>query len=295
MANVISYQKTYVEAYKELAGKYDVSGLIMLSELNYDEIQKLAECKNDPKLVAKDYSKRVNSYFEYILSTFFRMSSVKDVYETHKALYERKYLDNTDDDTNDYSDETIQKLNRIYSFINSNIDRDFTGIELLSGIRKAVNGEKSEGLEDDYYEVQIRILKNQSELIKESDLETKMSIIPTFFVEMADMQNHLLRKKLFKNDYRKSITGIANFFFMRAGLPLIYVKPIELDDYYGYITKVNELFDNSDLIAFYQEKMSESIEETLILPMKESIKPALDLKKTLIMNSDTEMDDIRLE
>ena len=313
MANIKEKLKS---VYEELEEDYNADGLINFSEVHYNSIKDLVAYKHDyidspdkpiediegkdyiedPEKRKKDYHRRINSYSNYLLSTFFKIDAVGDIYETYRAMFAIKYLDNTDDDTNDYTDKTMQKLNRIQLFIDSNSDREFTGIELLSEIRKTVNGTKSEGLEDPYYDTHFEMLKGFSDRIRQSDIDTKMELMPHFLVELADMQNHLFRKKLFEDDYRKSVTGITNYLLTRARVPLMYVKPFELEDYYEYIKNVNDRFDNSDLISFYQEKMSDTIITALILPMKDARRSIIDLRrKALINEPDTGMDAIRVE
>ena len=277
MANITGYQQDYVRAYEEMSKDTNVFALLMLTETSYGEKEKLSEYKLDPKYKAEDYNRRMDIYFKHMLSTFFKVDRAGDVYETYKDLFKIGYLDNTNDDTNDYRDETMVKLNKIYSFINNNSFKDFKGSELLREIRKEING-VDEGIVDAYYDASFNSLKEQSDMIRnESNLETKMSYIPNFFTELADMEIHLFRSKLFYDDYRKSVTGLMNYLLLRARLPLIYVKPIELDNYYDCIKLSHELFDNDEIGTFYKEKMCDSIENNLIVPMKNSIAHYVDV------------------
>ena len=277
MANITGYQKDYVRAYEELNKYTNVFALLILTETSYGEKEKLSEYKLDPKYKAEDYNERMNIYFKHMLSTFFKVDNAGDVYNTYRELFKVSYLDNTNDDTNDYKDETMLKLNKIYTFISSNSDKEYRGSELLRAIRKEVNGVDEE-INDSYYDASFNELKQQSDMIRnESDLDTKMSYIPSFLTNLADMESHLFKAKLFYDDYRKSVTGLMNYLLLKARLPLIYIKPIELDNYYEYINLANESFDNSEIETFYKEKMCDSIESDLIVPMKNSMAHYIDV------------------
>ena len=145
--------------------------------------------------------------------------------------------------------------------------------EMLTFMLDNIHEDLNRNLEKKYCE-----LKEQSDMIRnESDLDTKMSYIPSFLTNLADMESHLFKAKLFYDDYRKSVTGLMNYLLLRARLPLIYIKPIELDNYYEYINLANESFDNSEIETFYKEKMCDSIESDLILPMKNSMAHYVDV------------------
>ena len=105
-----------------------------------------------------------------------------------------------------------------------------------------------------------------------------MGLVPKFLEDIADMESFLFRKKLFKDDYRKSVTGLTNYLLARAELPLIYIKLIELDECYSYIETVTELYDNKGIVTFYKEKMCDSIENVLIIPMQNSITEYIEIK-----------------
>ena len=233
------------------------------------------------KLLVKDYNKRIDTYFKHMLSTYFKVNASFDAYDTYRDLFKVSYLDNTNDDTNDYKNETMIKLNKIYNFISANSYKEFTGSELLRAIVKEVNGNEPE-VEDSYYDISFKNLKEQSDIIREeSNVETKMSYIPDFLTNLSDMEAHLFKSKLFYDDYRKSVTGLINYLLLRAKLPLIYIKPIELDNYYEYINHANELFDNDEIETFYKEKMCDSIENNLIVPMKNSISHYIDVNNKM--------------
>lgn len=281
MANIAGYQEDYVKAYEELSKTTNVFALLMLTETSYGEKEKLSEYKLDPKYKAEDYNKRIDIYFKHMLSTYFKVNSSYDIYETYRNLFKISYLDNTNDDTNDYKDETMIKLNKIYNFINANSYKEFTGSELLRAITKEINGSDNR-INDSYYDASFKELKEQSDMIREeSNLDIKMSYIPSFFTNLADMEAHLFKSKLFYDDYRKSVTGLMNYLLLRARLPLIYIKPIELDNYYEYINLANESFDNSEIETFYKEKMCDSIESNLIVPMKNSISHYIDVNNKI--------------
>lgn len=276
MAKISGYQKDYCEAYEKLKEDKSISifGLINLSEMNYDIKKELVEYKFDKDKRSKDYDSRIDSCYKYMLTTFFKIDEANPIYENFKRLYKVAYLDNTEDDTNDYKDETMIKLNKIYNFINNLGEQDLKGTELLSLIRREMT-DIDKPLVDPYFNLQFNELVRQSDVIRVSDIDKKMAMIPSFLEELADMESHLFRKKLFYDDYRKSVTGLTNYLFQRAGIPEIYIKPIELDEYYEYIEKIN-CFTNGKVVTFYKEKICDSIEDIVISPMKEVIKHSLD-------------------
>jgi len=293
MANILGYQEEYIKAYEALEEKkINVSGLLMLTETSYDGIVKLVEYKSNPRLMPEDFHDRLNVFYRHLLSTFFKVDSANNIYDTYKELFRVTYLNNEDDETNDYNSETMIKLNKIYEYIDKNSQKDFTGIELLSGIRKEITS-KEEELEDPYYDKIFDSLKKQSDAIKnESDFENKMEYIPSFLSDISNMESHLFRKKLFYDDYRKTVTGLINYLFLRARLPLVYIKPIDLEDYYRFI---EDSIDNKDIVSFYKEKMSDSIEIDLINPMKKISLNRIDneVKKYTLNNND--LDKVRVE
>jgi hypothetical protein len=272
MAKITVYQKEYLKAYEELLKTgVNVSGLVMLTEMSYNTKEKLVEYKSNPKYKANDYSKRMNACFTHMLSTFFKIDSASKIYDAYKRNFAVAYLDNKEDDTNDYKDETMIKLNKIYNFINNLKDPELKGTELLSMIRKEItNGEIDEPLEDDYFNISFDYAKDICEQISLAGLDVKMVLISELLYEISDMETHLYRYKLFEEDYRKSITGLVNYLFSRAGIPEIYIKPIELDYYYSCLARENSV-DTEDLVVFYKEKMCDSIEDVLIAPMKNTI------------------------
>lgn len=297
MANIYGTQEEYIKAYEKLQEqKINVSALISFAEINYDKKEELVVYKNDPKYRPNNYNYRIDNIFHQLISTFYKINTTDNTYDTYKKLYKVSYLDNTDDDTNDYKDETMLKLNKIFSFVCDNSDKDFTGIELLTAIRKEATGTE-ENLRGDYYDTLFNMLKKQSDAIrKETDFDAKMKYLPDFFYDVADMENHLFRKKLFVDDYRKSVTGLINYLLLRAQLPLIYIKPIELDKYYESVIKVNEMFDSDEIITFYKEKMCDSINEDLIKPMKKISMGHINSEiKKLTLGIDDDFPEIRTE
>ena len=293
MAIITGYQEEYIKAYEALEEKkINVSGLLMLTEISYDGLLKLVEYKSNPKLMPEDFHDRLNVFYRHMLSTFFKVDSANNIYDTYKELFRVTYLDNEDDETNDYNSETMIKLNKIYEYIDKNSQKDFTGIELLSGIRKEITN-KEEELEDSYYDSIFASLKEQSDIIRnESDFETKMKYIPKFLSDISNMESHLFRKKLFYDDYRKSVTGLMNYLFLRARIPLVYIKPIDLEDYYKYIEKS---VDNKDIISFYKEKMADSIEMDLIKPMKKISFNRIGNEVKKYTLKDNDLDRVRVE
>lgn len=294
MANITGYQEEYIKAYEILSNRrVNVSALMMIAENEYDEILKLIEYKSNPETRALCYDKKINTHFTSILTIFFEVEDANSIYKTYRTLFAKKYLDNKDDDTNDYSDETMSKLNKIYSFIDNNSEKNFDGTELLSAIRKEVNGVEEE-VEDNHYNALFNDLKKQSDYIK-THPEDRMNVIPAFLEKIAELEHYLFNAKLFYDDYRKSVTGLTNYLLMRAGLPLIYIKPVELDDYYSYINNPKKQFNTNDAVTFYREKMSESISEALVAPMKKNIKSYNDAKiKRLLYEPDNGVDRIRI-
>lgn len=269
MAKISKIQKDYIKAYEEAKTKTNVSALLILTEMSYEEKESTVEYKND--VSKEEYDSKIDTCFKHMLSTFFKIDHSSPIYSNFKEIYKQAYLDNTDDDTNDYRDETMAKLNRIYNFINNLGDQDLKGTELLSLIRKEVNGVE-EPLKDIYFDSLFDEIKWQCNNIQTATLEEKMDLLPSFFKNVGTMESHLFRKKLFYDDYRKSVTGLTNYLFERAGIPEIYIKPIELDDYYGYVNRIGDSFDSKELSTFYKEKICDSIETAFILPMKEAIK-----------------------
>lgn len=269
MGKISRNQKDYIKAYEAANTKANISALIMLTEMSYEEKEKIVEYKSD--ISEEEYFDKINTCYKHMMTTFFRIDKASPIYDNFKEIYGKIYLDNTDDDTNDYKDETMVKLNIIYSFINNLGEQDLKGTELLSFISKEIDGiDKS--LDDEYFDVLFEGLKKECDEIQISEIDKKMELIPNFLVNISDMEAHLFRKKLFYDDYRKSVTGLTNYLFARAGIPEIYIKPIELDSYYEYVNDVNEQFNNKKIVNFYKEKICDSIEHIFILPMKEAIK-----------------------
>ena len=203
MANISGYQRDYIKSYEELTKSgTNVSGLLMLTEMSYEEKERLAEYRSDEKYKPNEYYLKMERCFNHLLSTFFKINGANNIYNNYKDLFNRGYLDNTDDDTNDYEDETMIKLNKIYNFINNN-ENDYSGTKLLSSIRKEINGIDEE-IDNWYYDSIFEDLKRQSEIIKnENDLETKMALVPGFLKDIIDMQAYLFRCKFFEYDYIK--------------------------------------------------------------------------------------------
>ena len=270
MGKVSRYQKDYIKAYDEInRTKTNVTALIMLTEMSYEEKEKTVEYKSDLSKI--EYDTKIDTCYKHMISTFLKIDKASPIYNNFKEIYRQVYLDNKDDDTNDYRDETMVKLNKIYDFINNLGEQDLSGTELLSLIRKEVNGVE-EPLIDDEFDTMFMKLKCQGDYIQISELDKKMEIIPEFIDNVGKMEVHLFAQKLFYDDYRKSVTSLTNYLFARAGIPEIYIKPIELDDYYECINKTEKCVDNKDLSTFYKEKICDSIENVFILPMKDAIK-----------------------
>ena len=269
-------QEDYIKAYEEL-GKTgtNVNALVMLTEMSYEEKNRLVEYKNDKRYRPEDYDERINTVFKHMISTFFKLDNANRLYGDFKENYSQKYLDNTDDDTNDYRNDTMIKLNKIFHFVNNLEGQDLKGTELLSLIRNEIDEDSKEVLSDYYFDIQFKGLKSLSDRIRLSNINEKIDMIPSFLHEIGDMEAHLFKRKLFYDDYRKSVTGLVNYLLSRAGIPEIYIKPIELDEYYSYVNK-GESLDNEEIVTFYKEKMCDSIEDLLIVPMKNIVSNYLD-------------------
>ena len=279
MAIIIREQKEYIKAYEALSESgLNVSALIMLTSMSYEEKERLSEYKTIAKLRPEEYSKKIDICYRHLLSTFFKLDNASSIHNNFRDIFNKIYLDNTDDDTNDYTSETMIKLNRIYNFVNSVGDKDLSGTELLSLIRKEVSGEDNGTLSDSYFDIQFDELKKQCDEIKATtEVDSKMELIPELLENIGDLESHLFRKQLFEDDYRKSVTGLVNYLLVRAELPEIYIKPIELDEYYGYVSRVNSI-ENTEIVTFIKEKICDSIESVVILPMKEVITYCTDKK-----------------
>jgi len=276
MGKISRNQKDYIKAYEKLNEEgINVSGLIMLTEMSYEGKENLTEYKSDSRFKSEHYCSEIDIYFKHMLSTFFRIDGASSIYNNYQDIFNQIYLDNTDDDTNDYKDETMIKLNKISNFINNIEDNNLEGTKLLSLIRKEINNEEG-SIEDPYFDIIFSELRRECEEIKIADSESKIDLIPSFLEKIGDMESHLFEMKLFKDDYRKSVTGLINYLFVQAELPEIYIKPIELDEYYSCVTNNNSSEENSPIVTFLQEKICDSIEDVLIVPMKNTIKYYLD-------------------
>lgn len=269
MAKISRIQKDYIKAYEATKSKSNIPALIGLTEMSYEEKENAVEYKSDISEV--EYSDKINTVFNHMISTFFKIDNASPIYNNFKEIYSKVYLDNTDDDTNDYKDETMVKLNKIYNFINILGDQDLKGTELLSLIRKEVN-DIEEPLKDDYFDAMFMGLRCQSDMIRVADVERKKEMVSPFLTNVGLMEAHLFKKKLFYDDYRKSVTSLTNYLFSIAGIPEIYIKPIELDSYYECVNNTIDNPDSIELSTFYKEKICDSIENAFILPMKEAIK-----------------------
>jgi hypothetical protein len=275
MGKISRNQKDYIKAYEKLNEEgINVSGLIMLTEMSYEGKENLSEYKLDSRFKSEHYCSEIDIYFRHMLSTYFKIDGASSIYNNYQDIFNQIYLDNTDDDTNDYKDETMIKLNKISNFINNIEDENLEGTKLLSLIRKEINNEEG-SLEDPYFDIIFSELRRESEEIKITDSESKMGLIPKFLDKIGDMEAHLFEMRLFKEDYRKSVTGLINYLFIRAELPEIYIKPIELDEYYSCVTD-KTVDENRPIVTFLQEKICDSIEDVLIVPMKNTIKYYLD-------------------
>ena len=271
MGKISRNQKDYIKAYEELKKTgTNVSALINLTEMSYDSKEQLVQYKFDEQHRSEEYETKIDTYYRHMISTFFKVDAASPIYKNFKEIYSKVYLDNTDDDTNDYKDETMVKLNKIYDFINGLGDQDLKGTELLSLIRREVNG-VDEPLQDIYFDVQFEELKKQCDEVQLASVDKKMELVSTFLQNVGDMESHLFRHKLFYDDYRKSVTGLVNYLFARAGIPEIHIKPIELEEYYSYVSRENSV-ENIEIVVFYKEKICDSIEHVFIKPMKDAIK-----------------------
>ena len=277
MGKISRKQDDYIKAYEEYSKTgINVSALINLTEMSYEEKERLVQYKFEDKYRSEDYDSRINTCYRHMISTFLKIDNASPIYNNFKEIYSKVYLDNTDDDTNDYKDETMIKLNKIYNFINNLGDQDLKGTELLSLLRRELSG-IDEPLKDDYFDISFEELKGFSKEIQLSSVQEKMELVPKFLQNVGDLESHLFRKKLFYDDYRKSVTGLTNYLFARAGIPEIYIKPIELDEYYSYVTRENSI-ENNEIVTFYKEIICDSIEDIFIKPMKEAIKYHTDEK-----------------
>ena len=292
MARISRIQEDYRQAYEDLAKTgINADGFLMLAESSYDEKVRLVEYKDDEQKRSKNYDKEMSSWCSNMLRVFFRLDTDTGIYNNFKSIYSRVYLINKDevteeyDETNDYKDKTMIKLNKIYSFINDNEveEQDLTGTELLSLIRIEVN-QKGFLFKDDYFDISYEKLKKKSKKIREATPEEKQEMLDEFLLDVADMETYLFKRKLFYHDYRKCVTGVVNCLFARAGIPEIYIKPVDLDDYYSYV-----LGNKSDLVTFYKEKICDSLNDAFVEPMKKVSKYSFetDVKKEVDLNSPT--------
>ena len=286
MAKISGIQMDYVKAFEKLKEKKVDSRIISISEMNYDRKQELREYKLDPSKSAENYDGRIDSCYKYMLTTFYTVDDASPIYETFKKLFAVVYLDNTDDDTNDYSDKTMAKLNKLYSYINGLGDQDLSGTELLYLIQKEVIKKRSKfdkPLVDTTLDTMFAQLLMRCEQMQLSGNATVKMVETEHFLEsVAEMERHLFSEKLFYHDYRKSVTCLVNYLFSKAGVPQIYIKPIELDEYYACALSGN----NQDLVTFYKEKICDSVEDTLVVPMKKIIKSSLDDSVTSSINKE---------
>ena len=280
MAKISGIQKEYVEAFEKLKeNKVDLR-IVSVSEMNYDRKQELREYKLDPSKRAENYDGRIDSCYKYMLTTFYTVDDASPIYETFKNLFAVVYLDNTDDDTNDYSDKTMAKLNRLYSYINGLGDQDLTGTELLYLIQKEIIKKRSKfdkPLADTTLDTMFAQLQIKCEQMQLSgNAAVKLAETEHFLEMVAETERYLFGKKFFYHDYRKSVTCLVNYLFSKAGVPQMHIKPIELDEYYKCASSNN----NQDLVTFYKEKICDSVEDALIVPMKKIIKSSFDASVT---------------
>ncbi len=280
MAKISGIQMDYVKAFEKLKENRVDPRIISISEMNYNRKQELCEYKLDPSKRAEDYDGRIDSCYRYMLTTFYTVDDASPIYGTFKRLFAKAYLDNTDDDTNDYSDKTMAKLNKLYGYINGLGDQDLSGTELLYLIQKEIIKKKSrfdKTLEDTELDAMFAQLLLKCEMLQLSgNADLKTHETESFLEGVAEMERHLFSKKFFYHDYRKSVTCLVNYLFSKAGVPQVYIKPIELDEYYDYAGRE----DNQALVTFYKEKICDSVEDTLIVPMKKIIKSSLDASVT---------------
>ena len=273
MDKILKNQKDYIKAYEVLNETTNVAGLLMLTEMSYETKKELALYK-DSKFRSEEYYSKIDTCYKHLISTFFKIDNANNIYDNFRDIYHKKYLDNTEDDTNDYKDETMFKINKIFNFINNLGDQDLKGSELLSLIKNEISDDAF--VEDTYFDIQFEKLKAQSDEIRVASIDKKIEMINIFLDNVGEMEAHLFRRKLFEDDYRKSVTGLVNYLFSRAGIPEIYIKPIELEEYYSCVSKKDFLDNNNEIIIFYKEKICDSIEDLLIIPMKDLIKNYLD-------------------
>ena len=274
MGKISWNQNDYIKAYEKLKEKnINPSGMVMIAETSYDEKVRLVEYKFDLTKKANNYEDKIDSWYKSMIRVFYKVDDESPIYQNFREIFRKVFLDNKDDDTNDYRDETMLKLNKIYSFIDDVNGQDLKGTELLSLIRKNITDERvDEPLEDITFDNMFEELKNKSEAISFSKSEQRIEMISDLLNGISKMETHLFREKLFYDDYRKSVIGLANYLLSKANVPEIYIKPIDLDEYYSYVNDGDDL----QIVTFYKEKICDSLNDAFVVPMKLTIKHVVD-------------------
>lgn len=274
MGKISWNQNDYIKAYEKLKEKgINPSGIVMIAETSYDEKVRLVEYKFDLTKKANNYEDKIDSWYKSMIRVFYKVDDESPIYQNFREIFRKVFLDNKDDDTNDYRDETMLKLNKIYSFIDDVNGQDLKGTELLSLIRKNITDERvDEPLEDITFDNMFEELKNKSEAISFSKSEQRIEMISDLLNGISKMETHLFREKLFYDDYRKSVIGLANYLLSKANVPEIYIKPIDLDEYYSYVNDGDDL----QIVTFYKEKICDSLNDAFVVPMKLTIKHVVD-------------------
>ena len=69
MGKVSRYQKDYIKAYDEInRTKTNVTALIMLTEMSYEEKEKTVEYKSDLSKI--EYDTKIDTCYKHMISTF---------------------------------------------------------------------------------------------------------------------------------------------------------------------------------------------------------------------------------
>ena len=269
MAKNLSFQQDYVTAYEKSKDKRINTGIINLAEMNFNIKQSLRKDKFDKEKKAENYGKKIDDCFSYMLTTFFKIDEVSPIYKGFQNLFAEAYLD----DEVDYRERTKAKLNRIYGFVNDLGEQDLSGTALLSLIRRELtDGRVDEPINDTKFDAMFAQILFRSETMQLLTGEQRMSEAPHFLEQIATMESYLFSKRFFYDDYRKSVTGLANYLLARAGMPEIYINPSELKECYRYA----QSGDKEELVVFYKEKICDSVKDLMIAPMKEINKKAFD-------------------
>ena len=99
----------------------------------------------------------------------------------------------------------------------------------------------------------------------------KTTAINAFLEKVMKYNAELVRIHPFPDGNGRSIRGIVNYLFMRAGLPPVYIKTVERKKYHEAMNKAIVENNYELLVNFYKNKLCDSIEELVVEPFEKAI------------------------